>query len=86
MVMITGVSVRPPQGFLLPFCHTLVLRPVMTTTPTAVTSDPNNVHMQEVVGYQIQNDNLVFLTGDESNNGGANGAVNGARANGSAAS
>jgi hypothetical protein len=59
MVMITGISVRPPSGLLLPFCHTLVLRPVSTSISHAE-SQP-----QLAIGYQIQNDNLVFLTWDE---------------------
>lgn len=61
MVMITGISVRPPAGLLLPFCHTLVLCPVSTITTTTVEGG----QPQTVVGYQIQNDNLVFLTADD---------------------
>jgi hypothetical protein len=79
MLMITGVSVRPPQSFLLPFCHTLVLCPVMTTTNPATNSDQNVQH-QRIDGYQIQNDNLVFLTGDD--NGGGVASQNGGISNG----
>jgi len=61
LVVITGISVRPPGGLLLPFCHTLVLCPVRPQNGGAIHS--NNHHSS--MGYQIQNDNLVFLTAED---------------------
>lgn len=46
---------------LLPFCHSLVLVPV----PVATSATEPSAAAAAAVGYQILNDNLVFLTGDE---------------------
>jgi hypothetical protein len=73
MVMVTGISVRPPAGMLLPFCHTLVLCPVSNSL--AITSSIHQGQSQGIVGYQIQNDNLVFLTGDDAPTSTSNGGV-----------
>lgn len=80
LVLITGVSIRnavPPQGSNghshhqqqqqhLPFCHTLILKPVLTTTAAGIGTDPTtSAATTPTIGYQILNDNLVILTGDE---------------------
>lgn len=78
LVLITGVSVRntaPPQGLNghshqqqqhLPFCHTLILKPVLTTTAAINGADPTtSAATTQTIGYQILNDNLVILTGDD---------------------
>ena len=71
LVLITGVNIRssPPNGQQqmpsqhLPFCHTLILTPVSTTTATNTTTA--SAATSPTIGYQILNDNLVILTGDE---------------------
>uniref|UniRef100_A0A7S4AF14 NTF2 domain-containing protein n=1 Tax=Pseudo-nitzschia australis TaxID=44445 RepID=A0A7S4AF14_9STRA len=82
LVLITGVSIRnnnnngsprsqqqqlqPPQQ--LPFCHTLILTPVLTVTAPAAASVDSTAPMNSIdstIGYQILNDNLVILTVDE---------------------
>ena len=77
LVLITGVSIRSAtsvpttagaanggqqqqQQQLLPFCHTLILTPVLA--PLVVSAATGTT---TTIGYQILNDNLVILTGDE---------------------
>ena len=69
LVLITGVNIRTDghiQQQQLPFCHTLILKPVLTTTAASFGVDPTASAMTTpTIGYQILNDNLVILTGDE---------------------
>ena len=69
LVLITGVNIRTDghiQQQQLPFCHTLILKPVLTTTAASFGIDPTaSALTTPTVGYQILNDNLVILTGDE---------------------
>ena len=54
------------QQQLLPFCHTLILTPVSTTTAMGMGANPApSAATTPTIGYQILNDNLVILTGDE---------------------
>jgi hypothetical protein len=82
LILITGVSIRvatttgtaaetngqqQQQQIILPFCHTLILTPVLMTV--AESTIPNNDTVTNAyttkIGYQILNDNLVILTGDD---------------------
>jgi hypothetical protein len=81
LILITGVSIRAAttagtatemngqqqQQSILPFCHTLILTPVLMTV--AASTIPNNDTVTTAyttkIGYQILNDNLVILTGDD---------------------
>jgi len=81
LILITGVSIRAAttagtatemngqqqQQSILPFCHTLILTPVLMTV--AASPIPNNDTVTTAyttkIGYQILNDNLVILTGDD---------------------
>ena len=77
LVLITGVSIRTTapspgqngqsqQQQQLPFCHTIILKPVLTTTSASIGADSAaSVVTNPAIGYQILNDNLVILTGDE---------------------
>jgi len=72
LVLVTGVSIRTttgpngqdPQQQLLPFCQTLVLTPVSTLTAAGLDATASAA-TTNTIGYQILNDNLVILTGDE---------------------
>ena len=71
LVLVTGVSIRTttaPDGNAqqqqLPFCQTLILTPVSTTT-AADLEGTASAATTNTIGYQILNDNLVILTGDE---------------------
>jgi hypothetical protein len=65
MVLITGISGRPPAGLMLPFCHSLVLSPVSVISDSTSPTFQVGQQRRTTIGYQIQNDNLVFLTGDD---------------------
>lgn len=79
LILITGVNIRnisPPPGSngqaqqpqkqQLPFCHTLIMKPVSTTTAATLGSNlVTSAATTPTIGYQILNDNLVILTGDE---------------------
>ncbi len=69
LVLITGVHIRTDghiQQQQLPFCHTLILKPVLTTTAASFGVDAAaSALTTQTIGYQILNDNLVILTGDE---------------------
>ena len=73
LVLVTGVSIRTttvpngqaPQHQTLPFCQTLILTPVATTTAAGLEATAASAATTNTIGYQILNDNLVILTGDE---------------------
>ena len=62
-----GQQQQQQKQIILPFCHTLILAPVLTTV--AASTIPNNDTATNTyttkIGYQILNDNLVILTGDD---------------------
>ena len=54
------------QQIIMPFCHTLILTPVSKIIiPTTVSNNDPVAGYTTDIGYQIQNDNLVILTGDD---------------------
>ena len=55
------------QQIILPFCHTLILTPVSTmkAAATGAAADSATAAVTTTIGYQILNDNLVILTGDD---------------------
>lgn len=57
LVIITGMCVRPHA---LPFCHSLVLVP--SQMGTMATPNGDNTDPAPMIGWQIQNDALCFLT------------------------
>ena len=52
------------QQIILPFCHTLILTPVSIMIPSTAPNDTVTAYNTKL-GYQILNDNLVILTGDD---------------------